>query len=302
MRARRGGRIGPWVAACLVACLGAAGCGSVAADENDSGGTIEVVASTDVWASVVRAVGGPRVEVTAIIDASSGAPHGYRATARDAAEVLEADLVLYNGGGFDPFMPQLLAQAPVPGLVAVRASGHGRTGNEHVWYEPRAVGRVADAVADRLGELRPSAARTFRHNAHVFRAKLERLDARIAELAAAHAGSTVLSTSPVAHYLLSAAGLHNVAPSGLTEAVEEGNDIPVLTQQHVKELIEHGKVDVVVANTQTMTPVVEKLTDIADARGVPVTRVRETLPERFHEYLPWMNAQVQALAGALTRS
>lgn len=295
------------VAGLLVVALLLGACGST--EESRGDGKPVVVASTDVWANIVRAVGGGRVAVESIIDSSTADPHSYRATARDAADVLDADLVVYNGGGYDPFMTELLTQSSVSALSAFELSGHshgdgGAHGhhhagaNEHVWYDPHAVARVADAVARELGSRLPRAQQEFADNAAALQRELDELAARIQRIAAGHQGTAVLATSPMSHYLLTSAGLHSVTPTAFVEAVEEGSDIPILAQQHARELISTGAVEVVLQNAQTVTPAVGKLVDLAHDHGVPVVELTETLP-RGKDYVTWMNAQVQALAEAL---
>ena len=66
-------------------------------------GTIPVVASTDVYGAVVRAVGGDRVAVTSLIDNPAADPHSYEAPPAAAAAVARARLVVVNGGGYDDF-------------------------------------------------------------------------------------------------------------------------------------------------------------------------------------------------------
>ena len=298
-------------AVALVAVLALAACGPAAARQAADDGRITVVTSTDVWGSVVRAVGGDHVSVKPIIDSAGADPHSYNATALDAAKVREADLVVYNGGGYDPFMAELTAGTRVPSLAAVRLAGHAESGdgahghshsgrNEHVWYDLHAVEQVANVLARELGSLHPAAAQAYRDNAAAFTTKLADIADTVESIAAEHAGTEVLTTSPLAHYLLSAAGLESATPPEFTEAVEEGTGIPILAQHHVKELLTGGKVDVMIKNAQTVTPVVEKLAEIAGEHGIPVVGVRETLPEGSRGYLAWMNTQVQTLAGALT--
>ena len=82
-------------------------------DSSDGGaqsggdGKIKVVASTDVWGSVVSAVGGDKVEVKAIIHDPSADPHSYETTADDALAAKDAKLLLSNGGGYDEFFGKL---------------------------------------------------------------------------------------------------------------------------------------------------------------------------------------------------
>ncbi|MHA6798118.1 metal ABC transporter solute-binding protein, Zn/Mn family [Bounagaea algeriensis] len=112
------------------------GCGSGTQGE-DSDGELSVVASTDVWGSVVRAVGGDQVDVESIIDDPATDPHSYESTPRDAATISDADLVLSNGGGYDGFMPQILAATGErkPTIQAFDGEhdhgGHGHGGHDH---------------------------------------------------------------------------------------------------------------------------------------------------------------------------
>jgi zinc/manganese transport system substrate-binding protein len=62
---------------------------------------IDVVASTNVYGDIARAVGGDKVNVTAIINKTSQDPHSYEATAQDRLVISKAELVIENGGGYD---------------------------------------------------------------------------------------------------------------------------------------------------------------------------------------------------------
>src|SRR5699024_3859046 len=90
------------LAAVLVPGLMLAGCGGEGPAEGD-GDTATVVTSANVYASIVEAVAGDAVEVRPIIDDPAQDPHEYEATARDQLELSRADLVVMNGGGYDPF-------------------------------------------------------------------------------------------------------------------------------------------------------------------------------------------------------
>lgn len=113
----------------LVACGdgGAAG-GEAAADD----GTISIVTATNVYGDIASAVGGDDVEVTSIVDSLSQDPHSYEATVQDKLTVSEADLVIENGGGYDPFLERLAEETGVGNLLsAVEISGLEETGEEH---------------------------------------------------------------------------------------------------------------------------------------------------------------------------
>ncbi|EIF00766.1 metal ABC transporter solute-binding protein, Zn/Mn family [Saccharomonospora glauca] len=298
-----------------------AACGGQGEADRGSDDRVRVVASTNVWASVVAAVGGEHVEVTSIIDDPAADPHSYQAGAADAAEVASAELLVWNGGGYDDFFPQLAENADAPTVVAVEVAGetgkdvaahehaesveHGRDhehshehGNEHVWYDLPVVSAVAERVAGELSDLRPQQAGDFEKGAADFTERVDELVNEIDEVAERHAGAKVAATEPLAQYLLSAVEVTDLTPHEFSAAVENETDVPVAAQQRMLELVS-GEVDAVVRNTQTTTPATEKVVEAAREAGTPVVDVTETLPEGRTDYISWMGAQVDALAKAL---
>ncbi|GAA1199957.1 metal ABC transporter solute-binding protein, Zn/Mn family [Prauserella alba] len=119
------------IAAALMAATACGGSDGGSGDDS----AITVVASTNVWGSVVKAVGGEHVEVKSLIEDPSADPHSYEATAEDAADVQDGDLLVHNGGGYDDFFTQLAEQASdKPTVVAVdddsgHQDGHGEDGH-----------------------------------------------------------------------------------------------------------------------------------------------------------------------------
>ncbi|MCH8570371.1 zinc ABC transporter substrate-binding protein [Nesterenkonia sp. AY15] len=92
----------------LSACTGSAGSpdedGGAAADQGE---TLSVVTSTDVYADLAQQILGDTAEVTALVDNAAADPHSYEATPQDRLTVDGADVILANGGGYDPFLARL---------------------------------------------------------------------------------------------------------------------------------------------------------------------------------------------------
>lgn len=327
-------RLGPPAALAALALV-ATGCGSAPPDGSTAApaaGTVKVVTSTDVYGAIARAVGGDRVEVVSIIDAPGTDPHEYEATPADAAEVTDAAIVIGNGGGYDDFVPQLVESAGGQAhLIDVSAlAGHGEpageaghaghageepgshageepgahahgTGNEHVWYELPAMATLAETLAAELGEASPADAAAFTADAAAFTDGIAGLQARVDEIRAAHEGSRVAVTEPLPLYLLEDAGLVNVTPEAFTQSTEEGSDPPAAAVAEMLELFRGpDPVDALVLNTQTQSPVTDQVRQAAEAAGVPVVEMGETLAEGQNDYLAWMEAQIDALAAALS--
>ena len=309
MNSRRTKSVFAAVSAMAVLALGATACASSdkastgsgsqnASAANPGGGEkIKVVASTDVWGSVVTAVGGDKVEVTSIIHDPSADPHSYETTASDAIAAKNAKLTLSNGGGYDEFFSKLADQATgAQKLVAVDIAATGNE-NEHVWYSLPGVEKIADQVAAKLGEIQPASKDAFTANAAAFQGKTQELLKKVSGLGGS--GAKVVATEPVAHYLLDSAKVTDATPPAFAEAVEAEQDVPAAALNEVKQLISGKQVKALVNNAQTTTPVTQQVVGDAKNAGIAVVDVTETLPEGVTDYIAWMTKEVDALAGAL---
>ncbi|HTI23588.1 MAG TPA: zinc ABC transporter substrate-binding protein [Kutzneria sp.] len=288
------------VAALAMAALTATACGSGAAAPAD--GKIKVVASTDVWGSVVKAVGGDDVAVTSIIDDPTKDPHDYEVKPADTAAVAGAQLLVSNGIGYDEFFAKAVSTVGKgkPSVVAFEVSGKQQAAdtNEHLFYDLPTVRKVADKVAADLGGIDAAKKATFDANAKAFDAKIDELITRIGQIPA---GKKVVVTEPVANYLLTAGNITDATPKAFEEAVEAGTDIPVAAVAEATALITDRKVDALVNNAQTETDLTNQLKAKAAAANIPVVDVTETLPAGTTDYVGWIGKEVDALSKALVK-
>lgn len=104
------------------------------AGAGDDGPT--VVASTTVYADIAEQVAGDNASVESVISDPAADPHSYEASPADAAAVAGADLVVYNGAGYDAFVDMALDNAgDVPVVRGVdefeRVTGASVDGHDH---------------------------------------------------------------------------------------------------------------------------------------------------------------------------
>ncbi|MDQ4009744.1 MAG: zinc ABC transporter substrate-binding protein [Actinomycetota bacterium] len=293
--------VAPISTVAIAVLLGVAACGST--DQQPSGNDrLTVVTSTDVWGSVARAVAGDAAEVDSIIDDPSADPHSYESTPADAAEVTNADLIVFNGGGYDEFMPEILQsvgnKTTIEAFSLEQKPADGSSVNEHVWYDLPVVQEVAQQVAEELGQLDPGQAQQFTARAQAFRTEIDGLAGKLSSIAASHGGQRVAMTEPLAQYLITAGGLVDATPPEFLEAVEEETDPPAAAFAATKELFTQRQVQVLIYNPQAETPVTSQIRAASEAAGIPVVTMTETLPENI-DYRGWMSAQIDALSTAL---
>lgn len=289
------------IAATMAAVTALTSCAGGPRDHADT--RPSVVASTDVWGSVAQSVAGDDARVTSIVHGTMD-PHSYDPAPTAVAAIEDATLVVYNGGGYDAWVDEVLDNyRAVPAINAYSLLDAARIGeaepaNEHVFYELDTARAVADRVAERLSEADPAHGDRYRSRAAEFGRKATAILEREHALRTEFPGSAVVATEPVAHYLLLTAGLTDKTPHGFANAVEQDTDPAPVDMAAVLDLITEGRVSVLVFNDQTVTGATRQVRDAAQRSAVPVVAVTETLPGAT-DYLTWQADVADRLATAL---
>jgi zinc/manganese transport system substrate-binding protein len=304
-------RRGRVVVLLLVLALGTVACSAAADSADDETGRVRVFASTDVWASVVQAVGGADVEVTAAVSRPGQDPHDYEATLRDKLAVSKAAVVVYNGGGYDDWAAQLTSSTAgerrvVDAVETSRgehgsdraADGSGDQFNEHVFYDFGAVTRVADAVAAALAAVDPDHRAIYEKGAAAVRGELRTLTRKAAAIGTEHPGLTAVATEPVAGYLLKAIGIIDLTPAGYVEQSESDAGPSALVRKETVGVLTSGRARMLVRGAQTEDQVSNQLEGAAKSRNLPEVEVAETLPEGVTTYQAFAERALTAFADA----
>ena len=289
--------------ALLAAAVATAGllsaCGGGTAASPPADGKVQVVASTNVYGSIISAIGGDKVNVYSIINRPDADPHSYEATPQDKLAMSKAAFGVENGGGYDDFFGQLasgvLANDKIVNVASLSGLDTSATDfNEHLWYSFPVMDTLADQLVARLSAADPSGATEFKDNATTFKTQVGELEGQLATLKKTHDGTPVAITEPVPLYMLTAAGLVNKTPEAYSSAIEEGNDVPATVLLQTTALFSNHDVKLLAYNTQTESAQTQSVLNAAQSAGIPVFDVTETLPADT-SYLQWMTANVAKL-------
>jgi ABC-type Zn uptake system ZnuABC Zn-binding protein ZnuA len=165
----------------LAVALLTAACG-VPASSPSTAATLRVVATTTVFADIVKEVGGNHVTVDSIIPAGVG-PEDYEPKPDDARRLADAELIVSNGVGLDDFLDGIIEASGKEnverlvlgdGIPTVTVDGEE---NPHFWLDPTLVERYyLPAIRDRLSKLFPDAATDFASASDAYAARLRELD------------------------------------------------------------------------------------------------------------------------------
>jgi zinc/manganese transport system substrate-binding protein len=290
----------------LAVAMAAAGMGLAASGSSSSShaGRVQVVAAENVYGSIVKQIGGPHVAVTSILHDPNADPHLYTATTRNELAVSAAGLIVQNGAGYDSFMTKLESAAPRGGRIVVTVADvlgiHGADANPHLWYDVPRLDRVAGAIAAGLARAAPADRAAFRAGLDRFERHLTPLRREVAIIRSRDGGRPVAYTEPVPEYLLAAAGLHNLTPPAFARAIEDGSEPSPQAVAAMTALLTGHQVRALLVNTQAVSPITTRMRDAAEAAGIPVVGVTETLPAG-ETFQGWQLRQAVALARALGR-
>jgi len=283
----------------IVTALTLAGCGG-----GSGGSTLDVVASTNVYGDIAAQIGGSHVRVTSVLTNPDADPHLFEPGTKNGLAVAEAKLVIQNGAGYDDFMSKLEAASPNGSRVVVTIADvlgvRGRDANPHLWYDVPRLPQIAGAIADGLERSDPKHADAYRAGLDGFTKSLRPLDAEVQRIRTRYAGRPVAYTEPVPGYLLAAAGLRNLAPAAFTRAIENGSEPPPEGVAAMDALIRGRRVDVLLYNSQAVSPITTQIRAGARQAGIPVVGVAETIPPHL-SFQQWQLAQVRSLERALAR-
>lgn len=208
-----------------------------------AGETLRVVTSFyPVYVTALNVTAG--VEGVAVSNMTSphiGCLHDYQLTAGDARQLAEADVLLANGAGMEPFLDKVKRQSPELRVVEVSEGIPLMDGNSHVWVSFDGARRQADNIASALGELAPDRAEAFRANAEQYKARLGELEERMRAALAPHAGTPIVTFHEAFPYFardlnLEIAGVIEREPGTQPSARELADTVKLVRERGVKAL------------------------------------------------------------------
>jgi zinc/manganese transport system substrate-binding protein len=265
-------------------------------------GKIEVVAAENFYGNVAQQIGGDRVSVVSILNNPDQDPHLFEVSPAVIRKVAAAQVVLYNGAGYDPWVEQVLSATAKPGRVAIVAADlmQRKSGDDpHLWYDPATMPAVARALATALAAADPAHKDDYAARLATFLASLAPLDAKIAAIRDKYAGTAVTATEPVFGNMAQALKL-TMANERFQLAIMNDTEPSARDIAAFERDLKDRKVRVLFYNKQAPTKLVQHLIELARAAKIPVVGITETAPAGS-SYQDWMLMELdetqRALAG-----
>ena len=226
-------------------------------NHSDSKKKVTVTAAFFPLAAAVAQVGGSLVKVTNLTPAGVE-PHDIELNTQQAESVLDADLAVMVGNGFQPQVEDIAADRSGPTLNVLKAlpinagdkkveEGDATALDPHVWLDPVLYQSVVDAIASALSKVDPDHAADYTANAVAYNAKLATLNTEY-ETGLANCSRQLLVTAHEAfgwltqRYGLTPEGIAGISPDAepnpqrladLTDLVEKKGVTTIYTEDLV---------------------------------------------------------------------
>jgi ABC-type Zn uptake system ZnuABC Zn-binding protein ZnuA len=150
------------------------------------GGSVRIraVATVTQVSALTRAVGGDRIQLTALLK-STDDPHAYEPHPSDVTALAQAKLIVKSGAGLDKWIDKpITAAAPNATVVDASASARLRSSategqDPHWWYDVDNARSASDAIANALAGVDPANAASYRASASELKRRLHDADRQI---------------------------------------------------------------------------------------------------------------------------
>ncbi len=209
---------------------------------------IKVIASFYPFYEIAKEIGGNNTIVTSVIPIGVE-PHDWEITPQQIPDIMEADMIIYNGIGFDAwfgkkeqfrnsFHVDISKDLPLIKLGKQQESenfgqnpqhdDHTSRYDPHIWLDPILVKNISKTISNALIKLDPDNTRAYEQNTENFNQQLDTLDSLIKTSLANCELKDFITFHEAFHYFANRYGLNQHAAHGSSPEGE------VLPQQIIK--------------------------------------------------------------------
>jgi zinc/manganese transport system substrate-binding protein len=215
------------------------------ASANES--SIRVVTSFSILEDLVKELGGQYVNVVNLVDRNSDA-HTYQPKPSDAVAIAKADLVIFNGLGFEGWIPRLIKNSGYKNKQIIASKGvdaikNGKETDPHAWQSFHNIRLYVQNISQMLIQLRPQYSEVLTKRQQKYIDSLNDLEINLKEqLVKIPVSKRIVVTSHDAFgYLGREFKIQFLAPLGLSLEVEASAEdvatiIDQIREQNVKAL------------------------------------------------------------------
>lgn len=267
---------------------------------------ITIVAAESLYGELAQEIGKDIVQVKSIISNPSFDPHLFAVSPKVTRAITKAQIIIYNGAGYDPWMEQILTIATnkknkmiinVADLAAINTSVNP---NPHLWYRPDVLSKVAVTIAEKINNtpgMTDLLRKKVNENLAEFKKQNDRIMFKLKTMRAKYSGIAVTATEPVYNYTLEAIGLKILGLDLQWNIMNDAELSPIILANYQSLLINH-KVQLLFYNKQVVNQVTKNLLNLARKYKIRLVGISETIPPNMNVY-EWLSNQISLTEKAL---
>lgn len=196
-----------------------------------------------------KRIGGEQVQVNNLVPVGIDA-HEFEPSAKDFTQLAEADLFIYNGEDFQPWIKKIqhvidesttrrvdvTQSIPLLGSVSDGDEEHHHLANPHIWLDPQLAKKQAEQIKQGLIQVDSQNQHLYETNYRQLAADLDQLDQEFQKMVQQKNTDHIVVPHDAFAYLAKRYGLKQISISGLTPMDEPS---PQKLKQIVDLIKEH---------------------------------------------------------------
>jgi len=264
---------------------------------------LKVLASFYPLYEFTKIIGGERIEVSVIVP-SGIEPHDWEPTIQDLQKMQNADIIVINGVGLEPWIIKLVSVNPdilivdtsngIPLLKKNKHMFNNKIQNDpHIWLDPVLAKKQIQNIVDGLIRIDPQNTDYYQENANAYNTKLILLDKKIRNELSICVKKDFLAFHDAFSYFANEYGLNqntvigvnpNEEPTAVTlqQIVQKAQNLDlhvIFTEEAVNPRISEVIADEIGAKVLTLSPmeIYEKNSDYIKRMEQNLSNLKEEL-------------------------
>lgn len=260
---------------------------------------LRLVAAENIYAQVASEIGGQYLETTSILNNPNQDPHLFTASPSMVRNIVHADIIVYNGLGYDAWMLSLLNTKRIQQTVLIVADLVNKHpgDNPHIWYAPNTLFIYAQKLTNILMRKDPTHKKYYQARLAQFSQDYQTFLTQIKNLKNHCAGIHVLATEPFFEYMAQALDMRMYAQA-FQISIMNGVEPSLKQIMEFESAINQHEIKLLFYNQQVSNPLAHRMVRLAKEKGIFVIGLTE-LPPNNIPYLTWMQTQLNQVQQAL---
>jgi zinc/manganese transport system substrate-binding protein len=267
---------------------------------------IKIIAAENFYGELAKILGGNYINVTSIISNPNADPHLFAFSPKLSQELMNADIIIYNGANYDPWMEQALnsrnfkTKVSIINVATLMKVKEGE--NPHIWYNPSTMPLLARVLAVQItSKLEDKVAISqVKHNLATFLEKYKVVENKVKVMKTKFAGVSVTATEPVFGLMAKALNFDMQGLDLQWKIMNDTEPSPKMLAQFEQLIINH-KVHLLFYNNQVTDGTTLQILEFAHKYHLPSVGVSETMPPSL-SIINWFMQELNQTESVLATS